>query len=192
MLASALVLNVMLFLDYLPLPAEAAEPAGHRAPSLVNAFLVGTFESSLGQIRSLDDVSRTSLKEIEEFTPKDRPSMIITTDTHMTQWFMNWRIARYYLPNRDFWVLYSRDGINRVERVRRDAVVDQSDSHPGRLPIFRSGRVLWLVEPNSEVLRQISSVYKIGGGRFVFFTDITPDSPSINLKGVEIVPNGIQ
>jgi len=174
------------------LPAEASAPAGQRAPSLMNAFLVGTFESSLGQIRSLDDVSRTSLKEIGEFTPKDRPSMIITTDTHVTQWFMNWRIARYYLPNRDFWVLYSRDSINGVERVRRDAVIDRIENHSVKLPIFKAGRVLWLVEPNSEVFRQLSSVYKLGGGRYVFYSDITPDSPSINLKGVEIVPNGIQ
>ena len=118
--------------------------------------------------------------------------MIITTDTHMTQWFMNWRIGRYYLPNRDFWVLYRRDNINGVERVRRDVVADRIEDHSVKFPIFNTGRVLWLVEPGSEVLRQISSVYKLSGGRYVFYTDITGDSPSIKLDGVEIVPNGIQ
>jgi len=191
MLASALVLNVMLFLDFLPLPAETPGSAGQRAPSLMNAFLVGTFESSLGQIRWLDDVTRTSLKEIEEFTPKDRPSMIITTDTYMNQWFMNWRIARYYLPKRDLWVLYSRDNTSGVQRIRRDAVIS-TENKSVQLPIVKNGRVLWLVEPGSEVLKQLSSVYKLNGGRFVFYTDITGDTPSIRLNGVEIVSNGIQ
>jgi dolichyl-phosphate-mannose-protein mannosyltransferase len=192
MLASALVLNVMLFLNFISLPVDAATPAGQRAPSLMNAFVFGTFESSLGQIRWLDDVARTTLKEIEEFTPKDRPSMIVTTDTYVEQWFMNWRIARYYLPNRDFWVLYNRGSTNGVERIRRDGVFDRKEDHSAKLPIFKDERVLWVVEPGSEVLKQISSVYKLTGGRYVFYTDITHDTPSITLKGVEIIPNGIQ
>ena len=191
-LTSVLVLNVMLFLNFLSLPADAAAPAGQRAPSIKNAFLYGTFETSLGQIRWLDDVSRTTLKELEEFTPKDRPSMIITTDTYSDQWFMNWRIGRYYLPDRDFWVLYQRGSANGVQRIRRDVVWDKLENTSVKLPIFKEGRVLWLVEPQSEVLRQLGSVYKLGGGRYVYYTDIAAGSPSITLKGIEIVPHGIQ
>src|SRR5438105_7313859 len=40
--------------------------------------------------------------EIEEFTPKDRSSIIISTDSYVDNWFMNWRIGRYYLPQQDF------------------------------------------------------------------------------------------
>jgi hypothetical protein len=192
MLPAALVLNVMLFLNYLSLPAEASAPADQRAPSLMNAFLFGTFESSLGQIRFLDDVSRTSLQEIERFTPQDRPSMIITTDTYVSHWFMNWRIARYYLPKRDFWVLFSRDSTNGVQRIRRDLVVDTIENNAVKLPILKGGRVLWLVEPDSEVLKHLSSDYQLSGGRYVFYTDISGDTPSVTLKGVQIVPNGIQ
>jgi dolichyl-phosphate-mannose-protein mannosyltransferase len=192
MLPAALVLNVMLFLNYLSLPAEASAPVEQRAPSLMNAFLFGTFESSLGQIRFLDDVSRTSLQEIERFTPQDRPSMIITTDTYVSHWFMNWRIARYYLPKRDFWVLFSRASTNGVQRIRRDLVVDTIENNAVKLPILKGGRVLWLVEPDSEVLKHLSSVYQLSGGRYVFYTDISGDTPSVTLKGVQIVPNGIQ
>jgi hypothetical protein len=190
-LASALVLNVMLFLNYLSLPADASTPA-QRAPSLANAFLFGTFESSLGWIRWVDDVARTSLKEIEEFTPKDRPCVIITTDTYVNNWFMNWRIARYYLPKRDFWVLFSTGNSNGMQRIRRDVVVETMENKSIHLPLLKGGRILWLVEPDSEVFKQLSSVYKLNGGRYVFYTDIASDSPSITLKGVEINPNGIQ
>jgi hypothetical protein len=182
----------MLFLNLLSLPVDAAAPAGQTAPSLMNAFRFGAFESSLGQIRFLDDVTKTSLKEIEEFTPKDRPSMIITTDIYLKQWFMNWRIARYYLPNRDLWVLYSRGSTSGVQRIRRDTVIETIENNSVKLPIVENGRVLWLVEPDSEVFKQLSSVYKLNGGRYVFYTDITGDTPSIRLNGVEIAPNGIQ
>jgi hypothetical protein len=137
-------------------------------------------------------VSRTSLQEIERFTPPDRPSMIITTDTYVSHWFMNWRIARYYLPKRDFWVLFSRGSTNGVQRIRRDLVVDTIENHAIKLPIVKGGRVLWLVEPDSDVSKQLSSVYQLSGGRYVFYTDITADTPSITLKGVQIAPNGIQ
>jgi hypothetical protein len=191
-LASALLLNVMFFMNFLSLPADASVPAGQRAPSMTNAFVFGTFETSLGQIRWLDDVSGTTLKELEEFTPKDQPSMIITTDAYVDQWFMNWRIGRYYLPARDFWVLYRAGGTNGVQHIRRDVVVEKMENNSVRLPIFREGRVLWLIEPQSEIYKQLASVYKLGGGHYVFYTDIVAGSPAITLQGVEIIPNGIQ
>ena len=191
-LASALVLNVMFFLNYFSLPADASVPAAQRTPSIKNAFLFGTFETSLGQIRWLDDVSGTTLRELQEFTSKDRPSIIITTDTYVDQWFMNWRIGRYYLPERDFWVLYSNGSTTGVQHIRRDKVIEKFESDSVELPIASNSRVLWLVEPQSDVFKQLDSVYKLNGGRYVFYTDIAGDSPSVRLKGVEIVPNGIQ
>ena len=191
-LASSLVLNVMLFLNYFSLPADASAPAGQRSPSIRNAILYGAFETSLSQIRWLDNVSGRTLKELEEFTPKDRPSMIITTDTYVDQWFMNWRIGRYYLPDRDIWVLYSKGSTNGVQHIRRDAVIDTVENNFPRLPLLRDVRVLWLVEPQSEVFKQLASVYKLGGGQYVFYSDIAGDSPSITLKGIEIIPHGIQ
>src|SRR5207247_9187786 len=143
-LASALIFNVMLFLDYFPLPAGVNESLSRGAPSIKNAMLFGTFESSLGQVRWLDDITRTPLKEIEEFTPSDRPSLIITTDTYVDQWFMNWRIGRYYLPKEDFWILYDGEK-RRVEHIRHNVLLEMRDSIPLRVPIFREGRILWLI-----------------------------------------------
>jgi hypothetical protein len=105
---------------------------------------------------------------------------------------MNWRIGRYYLPQRDFWVLYQKGKANGVQRIHRDAVMDKIESTSVKLPVFREGRILWLVEPQSEVHRQLEAVYRIAGGHYVFYTDIVADSPPITLKGVEIVPHGIQ
>jgi hypothetical protein len=186
-LSVALVLNVMLFLDFFSLPAGAVNTVDHL-PSVKNAVLFGTFETSIGQVRWLDEVTNTTLAEIDQFTPKDGPSIIISTNTYVSQWFMNWRIGRYYLPSRELWVLYNDAGRKRVEHIRRDVLLDMRDSAPLRVPVFRQGRILWLIEPNSQVHQQISATQKLSGGRYVFYSEITPDTPPFMIGDFEIVP----
>jgi len=181
------VMNVMLFLDFFPLPASSAN-SGDRKPSIKNVMLFGTFESSIGEVRWLDDITRTTLNEIEQFTPKDRQSIIVTTDAYHTQWFMNWRIGRYYLPERDVWVLYNDEKKKRLERVQHGNVVEASDATPLRLPVFREGRILWVIEPDSEIYKQIAAVQKLSGGKFVFYSDVTTESPAFTIDQFEIVP----
>lgn len=186
-LAAALVLNAMLFLDYFSLPpGVAASP--NRVPSVKNAMLFGTFETSIGQLRWLDDLSRNTLNEIDEFTPQGRPSMIVTTDSYVERWFLNWRIARYYRPDRDFWVLYRKGRNYGVQHVRREAYLEKLENTFVRLPVPTDCRILWLIEPGSEVHKQIASQRPVSGGRWVFYTDITGDATPIKLDGVEIAP----
>src|SRR5262249_51332259 len=163
----------MLFLDFFALPPGAVN-AADQLPSLKNALLFGTFESSIGQVRSLDDVARTSLSEIEQFTPKDRPSIIIAPDIAANQWFLDLRIARYYLAKREIWVLYDNINRKRLEHIRRDVLLEMRDLYPLRIPLFREGRILWLIEPNSAVQAEIASKQRLEGGKYVFYTDINP------------------
>lgn len=187
LLGAAAVLNVMLFLDFVALPPGVTNSAD-RLPSPKNAAIFGTFESSIGQVRWMDDVARTTLQEIEEFTPKDEPSIIISTDSYVTQWFLNWRIGRYYLPARDFWILYNGLKNKRVEHIRRDVLLDLRETAPLRVPVFRKGRILWLIEPHSPIHNQLAGVQQLHGGKFVFYSDITPESAPFIVDDFEIVP----
>jgi 4-amino-4-deoxy-L-arabinose transferase-like glycosyltransferase len=187
MLGAALVLNVMLFLDFFSLPAGATNSAGSM-PSIKNALLFGTFETSIGQVRWLDEITRTTLNEIEQFTPKDKPSIIISTNRYKDQWFMNWLIGRYYLPARELWILFTDTSPKRVEHVRRDVLLFKRETPPLRVPIFREGRILWLIEPHSEIHEQIAATQNLSGGRYVFYSEITPESPSFTVDDFEIVP----
>jgi hypothetical protein len=169
------------------LPAGAVNSA-ERTPSVKDALIYGTFESSIGQVRWLDEITRTTLNEIEQFTPKDRPSIIVSTNTYVDQWFMNWRIGRYYLPTRELWVLYTDTKKKRVEHHRREVLLDMRDVFPLRVPIFREGRILWLIEPHSAIHNQIAATQKLSGGKYVFYSDITPESPPFMVDQFEIVP----
>src|SRR6185503_13381675 len=92
----AAVVSVMLFMNFVPLPAPGS-PGGVR-----DAFAVATFESSLENTRWVDDVHWSSLKEIRDLTPADRKVVIVGQDVvQQSNWFLNWRIARYYLPDAD-------------------------------------------------------------------------------------------
>jgi len=189
-LGVALILNVMLFLDFFPLPVGRGNESLTRGnPSFKNAMLYGTFESSLGMVRNMDSITRTTLQEIEEFTPKDRASMIISTDTYVDQFFMNWRIGRYYLPTQDFWILYNDLTKKRAERIHRDALLDLREVAPIRIPIFQEGRILWLIEPNSATYKQLASIQNLKGGKYVFYYDITKDTPAFKVDEFEIVPS---
>jgi hypothetical protein len=188
MIGAALVVSVMLFLDFFSLPIDSSNVEG-RTPSLKNAVLFGMFESSIGQVRWLDDITRTTLKEIDQFTPKDKPSIIITTDMYVEQWFMNWRIGRYYLPKRDFWILYNNIPQKRAERIHREASLEVRDKAPVRVPVFQEGRILWLIEPNSAIYRQVAASQHLSGGKYVFYSEITKDTPPFRVDEFDIVPS---
>jgi len=189
-LASALVFNAMLFLNYFPLPLNRGNESLTRGnPSVKNAMLYGTYESSLSMVRDFYSNARVTLEEIAEFTPKDRPMVIVSTDTYRDRFFMNWRIGRYYLPNQDFWIVYNDASKKRAERIRRDAVLEVREVPPLRVPIFREGRIIWLIEPDSAIYKQLASTENLHGGKYVFYSDITKDSSVFHLDDFEIVPS---
>lgn len=189
-LASALILNAMLFMNFFPLPVNRGNESLSRGnPSIKNAMLYGAYESSLSMVRDLDTITRTTLEEIAEFTPKDRPVIIISTDTYHDRFFMNWRIGRYYLPNQDLWVLYNDINKKRAERIRRDAVLDVREPAPVRVPVFQEGRILWLVEPDSAIYKEIAAAQKLSGGKYVFYSDITKESSMFRIDDFEVVPS---
>jgi hypothetical protein len=168
-LPAALAINALFFLNFFPLYGTS-------------------FESSVGEVRWLDGITRDTLKEITEVTPKDRPSIIVTTDSHVGNWFMNWRIGRYYLPRRDFWILYNNTNPRRVERIRRDQLLEKRETLPLKIPVFREGRIVWLIEPDSAFQKQLAAATKITAGKYVSYSDITRDSAPFTIDGFEIVP----
>jgi hypothetical protein len=187
-LTAALFLNALLFLNFFPLLSSATVPSGDGKPSIKNAVLVGAYESSIEFIRNMDSITRVTLDEIQKFTPPDRPSIIVTTDTVEKEWFMNWRIGRYYLPKRDLWILAPGQANKQIAHVRRDKLLEYRASNAITIPVFRQGRILWVLEPNSPFAQALAGKTLLNRGRYVFYTDITPDSPPLVVDGYTFVP----
>jgi hypothetical protein len=186
MVGAALALNVLLFLGLFSLPA-GGEPAGGWR-SLRDAFLFRTFETSLGQLRFMDNTARTTLKELREFIPADHRAAIVSSDMQTVNWFMNWRIARYYLGS-DIWVMNELESPTSVTRVHRDQTLEKMTGDPVRISVPRGGRVLWLIEADGPFHRELKKVQgALQGGTHLWYTDIASDAQPFRVMNVEFVP----
>jgi hypothetical protein len=190
----AAVMSVMLFMNFVPLPPPGS-PGGVR-----DAFAVATFESSLENTRWVDDVHGSSLKEIRSFLPPDRKVVIIGQDAvQNSNWFLNWRIARYYFPEADIRMAAAQKKPAETMEVRGSTLGRSSSGTPVDIPVPQHGRLLWLVETGGPIHKALAAAGLAHGGPRVFYTDLEPGSPPFQVMDFRIVPtttggatNGVQ
>jgi hypothetical protein len=190
-MAAALIINVMLFLNFIPLPPAEAASSGSLWQSTKNAAIFGTFESSIGEVRFEDESVRVSLRELREFTDRaGRPTIVVCEDVVPKDWFMVWPIARYYLPQ-DIWVLSSRSAAGTAKLIRRERLLSDRTGSPVTIPIPKGARIIWLMEREGQLHRALGQAVKLNGGQKVFYTDLDPDAGSFRALNFEFT-NAIQ
>ena len=189
LLALGLVLNTMLFVGFLELPA-ASEPTG-GLHSLKNTVVFSTFETSLDRLRYMNNAARTTLDEMKTFAAKDRPTVIVTSDVDTGNWFLNWRIARYYLPTTDMWVLTDLVAPHTAQRIRRDIATPAVQGAPVQVPVPRGGRVIWMIEPGGPFQKALKQALPgVTGGAYLSYTDIGVETTPFRVMDFEFVPTG--
>jgi hypothetical protein len=139
-------------------------------------------------VRWLDDISRNTIAELHRFAVSDRPSVIVTTDVNTNDWFMNWRIARYYFPHESIWVVDDHATQPVALRVMRDRVLESRAGAVTTVPIPRGGRILWLLENGGAFQAAAKAVQTLSGGPDVFYTDVSPDSQPFTIGKYMFVP----
>ena len=180
--ALAMTLNVLLFMNVLPLPA-AGSPGG-----LYDAVAVGTFETSLGSIRWLDEIHGGSVKDIRDLSMTDRKVVLLAQDVQLREWFLNWRIARYYLPNLDLRVLVDQKKPMEVLRVNGSEVVSEGSGEPVSIHVPPRSRILWLVGPDTPLRKVLGGSAGIQVGPRILHTDLADDSIAFQVNGFVIEP----
>ena len=184
-LGSAVVFGTMCFLGFFALPA-AGEPAGGWR-SLRNVFVFATHETSLGQLRYMDTTARLTMNELRQFTPADRPVVIVSSDVGRVNWFMNWRIARYYAPSQDFWILSDIDVPHRVSYARRNELRQNIEGLS--VPVPQGGRIIWLLERDGAFHRALQQAQpELSGGAYLSYTDVPSDGQPFRVMDFEFVP----
>ncbi len=184
--AGALVINVMLFLNFFPMPDP--QPNRDGRPSAVNTAAFAVNEASMGSIRSMDDVAFATLEELRKFTPAGRPSVIVSSDLARKNWFLNWRILRYYEPDREIWSLVDDASPKTALRIKRYGYLESVSGDPAPIPVPKGGRILWVLEPLGlfdDELRESVSVF---GGRYVAYSDLPDDAVPFKVAGFEFRP----
>jgi 4-amino-4-deoxy-L-arabinose transferase-like glycosyltransferase len=187
-LAAAMTVNTLLFLGFVPLPAKDSPTGGLH--SLKNAAAYGVFEASIGQVRWLDDMADSTIKELQQLKPDGRPWIVVSTDdADRQEWFTNWRIVRYYAPAADFWIATDK----RIAwRVQRDRLVESLGPAPEdesiiRIPVPRGGRIIWLIENGGALHRGLKGQQLVAGQR-LFYTDVPADAKAFASWNYEFIP----
>jgi hypothetical protein len=187
-LFGAAILNLLLFLNIFPTPTT---PGVTAYTAVRNALAASLMEASLEKVRWFDTVTRRSLVDIAEFTPQNdkEPALLISSDAAIREWFMNWRIARYYLPNHDIWTLARYQGQAMTQRIRRDKVLETRIGKTVTIPIPCNGRILWLIETGGPFYMELSKVWELGGSPYVMVTStVGSKCAAFKVQDYEFVP----
>jgi 4-amino-4-deoxy-L-arabinose transferase-like glycosyltransferase len=184
--AGALVLNVMLFLNFFPMPKGQANESGRPSPLNTMAFAVN--EASLGAIRAMDDIAFATLEELRKFTPAGRPSIIVSNDHAKKNWFLNWRILRYYEPTREIWSVVDEVSPRTALRVKRYGSLESAAGDPVPVSVPKGGRILWVLEPEGAFDDELRENVSVFGGRYVVYSDLPDDAVPFKVAGFEFRP----
>jgi hypothetical protein len=104
---------------------------------------------------------------------------------------MNWRIARYYEPETDIWVLADQKQPKHAVRTRRDLTFETRPGPRAEVPVPRGGRIVWLVESGHPIQQALSTTPDIRGGERVFYTDVKEDSGPFDILDYRFIPTEV-
>lgn len=189
-IAAALIFNVMAFMNFFPMATADASPASGLASRVKNVLTFALTETSVGQLRSMDNVADITMDEIRKWTVADRPTVLVTVDAHEVRWFLNWRILRIYLPESQIWTLVFQRSPPIAHLVYRQQIQRTVSGEHLRIPIPLQARVLWILEPGSTLAAEVAKAVPVVAGQFVGYSDLTADQRAFRVRDFEFVPGG--
>jgi hypothetical protein len=182
-LSIAMAANILLFMNVLPLPAAGS------TGGLYDAAAVGTFETSLEGIRWIDGIHGASINEVRDLIASaNGPVVLLAQDVQLREWFLNWRIARFYFPDLDIRVMADQKKPLEVHRVSGSEFKIASTGELVSIPIQPQSRILWLAGPDTPLRKAIDSTPAIQARTRVLYTDLAPGAQLFQVNGFVITP----
>jgi len=101
---------------------------------------------------------------------------------------MNWRIARFYAPSYEIFVMTDVQNNPPAMRVRREKVTGMTAA----IPVPRGGRILWMLERDGAFHRALLQVQpNLPGGTYLSYTDVDAQTQPFRVMNFEFVPTDI-
>jgi hypothetical protein len=101
---------------------------------------------------------------------------------------MNWRIARFYAPDIDMWVMAEGRSPKQVLHIKRDKTLETRTGEVLPIPVPRGGRVIWLIERETPFQKALAGLPNVESGALLFYNDVAPDAPRFRILDFEFVP----
>jgi hypothetical protein len=182
-LSLAMATNILLFMNVLPLPAAGS------TGGLYDAAAVRTFETSLEGIRWIDDIHGTSINEIRDLISTSKGNVVLLAqDVQLQEWFLNWRIARFYFPDLDIRVLADQKKPLEVHRARGSDFKLAGSGDLVEIPVPQQSRILWLAGPDTPLRKAIDATPAIQTRTRVLYADLTAGAKPFQVNGFLITP----
>ncbi len=170
LLIVALLLNVLLFVAPFDPPARPAAAGWMRFYySVRDAALYARFETSAGMLDHLDNATSESLTRLAQLRAASPVSLVVWNAAPMS-----WRQGTYYVRDLPFCAL--RDarapGDPSVKAVtwQFNRVLKISSGTPTRVTLPSSGRIVWLLNPDSLFHQELARTVPLEPALPLFYT----------------------
>lgn len=186
-LAIAVIGNLILFFGRFPLPERKPDGSFRGLASVVNAFRVGTYESSYARVSWIEQTTADGLKQIAALkSGTNRPVLILWTKSGQPVW----RKVSFYLPGQKVYALDEKGDPAVAAAMARvwssnQVLTEYSGDPPFRIPIPKRARLIWLVGPHSA--GRLKQVLPLREAPPIFYTDLSPNISRFRLGSFEFV-----
>ncbi len=178
----AVVANVLLFFNVIPMPAPRPEQL------VYTSLRDGIHETTFDELRSSNQLSEASIRELKDLVRVDRPAVVVSTlgsPRHFR--FLNSRIASYYAGDQDFWVVVDEENPPRASHIRGKDLIEIRYGSVVKVPVLKGARIIWLMDPSSPFRAAVSKAVALKQDGNLFYTDLDPGTSDFRVDNFQFV-----
>lgn len=186
--AVAVLLNLFVFFNGFSFKFPLPPSAGEYVRMVRDAFADGVYETTFENLRSNNELSESAIGKIRNLSASDRPVVLISTEGSSKHFrFLSWRIASYYVDDRDFWVVADEQSPPRATRVRGKDVLEIRYGATVKIPVPSGSRIIWLMDSGSPFRQAVKQVTSLRQDGPVYHTDLAEDTAPFRVQNFEFV-----
>jgi hypothetical protein len=179
----ALVLSVLLFGEFVTLPAANGPQTASGVSRALNIAAYSVWETSLGPVRWSSELADTSLWEVGNLVRTTRPVVFVAMDRSEPDLrAVAWRVASYYERNHDMWVLMDSPASPEARNIRGRETLEIRKHASPVIPLPKGARIIWLADPNNEFMSEAKTKVPVTLERkYVTYTDLPQDAEGFTI-----------
>jgi len=184
----AITLNVLLFLHLISVPKRLLSVAGEPGRVMTRSFVEGIYQITIEDLRASNRLTETSVRELRALLRYPEPVSVVSTLGSSRYFnFLSFRIASYYVVDREFWIVTDEESPPHASRFHGNDIREIRYGPIVKVPFPRGGRVIWLMDPHSPFREGVAKAVPLEGEDGVFHSDLKSDVLSFRVQNFEFV-----
>jgi hypothetical protein len=187
---TAIALNAFIFFDPLNLPHKVL--AIDAAPFLtIKAGLAdGLYQTSARNLRDADEFTKKSIQETKRLVADGTCTVIVASEGTAKHFnFLNWRIASYYFPKLDLWIVADEQRPPKASLMRGKNLLAIRYGTSIKISIPKDSRIVWLADPKGPLRANLGPATLPANVPSVLYTEFHSRSAPLSVPGFKFVPD---